>query len=369
MGISIMRGIGIDVTPITKSTDISTIGTAIRDQLDGQLQIVAATALACDADCVVTDAAEWLPYIREFEKLGLLLTTPDFVLRYSEIFVRGHDVPWAFAYKAWFTTWTASYQLSEAWTFKPGMEFLALCQTKGADSEAVEAGRSLVYNRLGDLSFTRDRLLFYEMQQAVSRRAQWKRQKFSSEIAYYLNFYYLLLYGAFDHAAVLVSGLLGLGIPSRRVGARSPEFLKALRAKSPEVYAVFENPAHTEFINRVATVRHTTAHRGMVTPGKVVQKPDHEPTVDELDDDIRKAGLDRCLGLFPPGQARDQFRDTLRSNARMARYERETLMEDVILVELNGKWVYIHPLTDTWWNFRRCKAFLDEVFVACSKAI
>jgi len=44
-------------------------------------------------------------------------------------------------------------------------------------------------------------------------------------------------------------------------------------------------------------------------------------------------------------------------------------MEDVILVELDGQWCFIHPLTDTWWNFKRCKIFLDDVFSECSKAL
>jgi hypothetical protein len=278
-------------------------------------------------------------------------------------------LPWAFAYKVWFEPWTAFYQLSEEWVFAPGLRFLKFCQDKGASNDSVEIGRSLIYNRLDHLCFTRDRLLFYEMQQAAAKRAKWKRQKFSAEVAYHLNFYYILLYGAFDHAAVLVNGLLNLGIDVRRVSARNPEFLKLLNARAPGVYAVFQNPTHMAFINRVAAVRHVAAHRGIITPGKVLQKPDIEPTIEELDEDIRQAGLDWILGRFPSGPARDQFREMLRSNARMARYEQESLMEDVILVELNGKWSFIHPLIDTWWNFKCCKAFLDDVFSECSKVL
>jgi hypothetical protein len=366
---AVMIGLEIGVRPVQQSEDITKIPKSVRDQLDKDLQAIAATALACDADCVVTDVGEWLPYAEEFEKLGVLLTSPDFLLRYAEIFVRGHDLPWAFAYKVWFEPWIAFYQLSEEWAFAPGLRFLKLCQERRANSNSVEIGRSLIYNRLDHLCFTRDRLLFYEMQQAAARRAQWKRQRFSAEIAYYLNFYYLLLYGAFDHAAVLVNGLLNLGVDAKRVSARNPEFLKLLNARAPGVHAVFQNPTHTAFINRVATVRHIAAHRGVITPTKVLQKPDLEPTVAELDEDIRKAGLDWILTRFPPSPARDQFREMLRNSARMARYEQETLMEDVILVELDGKWSFIHPLTDTWWNFKCCKAFLDDIFSECSKVL
>jgi hypothetical protein len=222
---------------------------------------------------------------------------------------------------------------------------------------------------LGDICFTRDRLLFYEIQQAASKRAHWKRQCFSTEIAYYLNFYYLLLFGTFDHAAVFVNALLNLGIKEKRVAARNHEFLAALKAKAPKLHAIFDNQDHKAFITKVAAIRHVAAHRGVITPTKVVQEPDHEPTNDELDQDIRDAGLEDVLLMFPSGKLRDSFRDMMRTNARMARYEQETLMEDVLLVEVDGKWGWIKPLLDTPWNFDRCMHFLEDVFTQYSGAL
>ena len=317
----------------------------------------------------MTDNLGLLPYVEEFGEAGVLLTSPDFLLRYAETFARGNDLPWAFANKVWFEPWMSFYQLSEQWTFTPGMDFLTLCQSKGANREAIELCRSLTYNRLGDLCFTRDRLCYYEIQQSVAKRAQWKRQRFSAEVAYYLNFYYVLLYGAFDHAAAFVNSLFSLGIKERQVSARNPEFLEALGIKLPDVQAVFKNPRHVEFIRRIASLRHTAAHRGVLTPTKVVQDLDQPPANDELDQDIREAGLDYLLLNVPPGQKRDGFREMLRSNARAARYERETLMEDVVLIEIDGKFGFIHPLNDTWWNFKSCMSFLSDVFSTCTKAL
>jgi hypothetical protein len=191
------------------------------------------------------------PLCRRVREAGCFAHVSRFLTPLPEIFVRGHDLPWAFAYKVWFEPWTAFYQPSEEWVFAPGLQFLKFCQERRASSDSVEVGRSLIYNRLDHLCFTRDRLLFHEMQQAAARRAQWKRQRFSAEIAYYLNFYYLLLYGAVDHAAVLVNGLLNLGVDARRASARNPEFLKLLNARAPGVHAVFQNPTHMAFINRV----------------------------------------------------------------------------------------------------------------------
>lgn len=364
-----LESIGVEVSAVPKLEDFGAIPANVRDGLTDDLKAALSTALALDADCIVTDDLSLLPYVEDFETLNVLLTSPTFLLRYSELFVRGHDLPWSFTYKVWFEPWIAFYQLSEEWTFRPGIEFVNFCQTKAIDSAVVEVARSLSYNRLGDLCFTRDRLSFYEIQLSVAKRAQWKRQRFSAEIAYYLNFYYLLLYGAFDHAAVLVNGLLQLGIDERRVGARNQEFLIALRAKAPQVAAVFENNQYVEFLRRVAAVRHTAAHRGVVTPTKVIEEPAEEPTVAELDEDIREAGLESVVLHFPEGPSRESFREMLRTNARMARYERNTLMEDVVLVEFGGKHGFIKPLMDTWWNFKICLNFLHDVFAASANAI
>ena len=366
--IAAFRAVGIEVLPVEGSTRVDRIPKGIAENLTDSLKLVLATALDQDADCIVTTDSGLLPYVKEFDEAGVLLTSSDFMLRYAETFARGHDVPWAFANKVWFEPWIGFYQMSESWTLRPGMDFLYLCQSKGAGRDALELCRSLTYNRLGDLCFTRDRLCFYEIQQSVARRAKWERQRFSAEIAYYLNFYYVLLYGAFDHAAALVNALFGVGVKERQVAARNPEFLKALTGKLSGIKAVFENPLHVDFIKRVASLRHTAAHRGALTPGKVVQDPDHPPTNDELDQDIRDAGLDHLLQV-PSGPIRDGLQEMLRSNARAARYERETLMEDVVLIEIDGKYGFIHPLNDTWWNFRRCLSFLYDVFDACSAAL
>ena len=278
------EAIGIDIIPIPKSLRTEQLPKEVGCGLTDSLKVVLATALDNDADCVVVNDPAMLAYVDDFGKAGVLLTSPDFLHRYAETFVRGHDIPWAFAHKVWFEPWMSFYQLSEQWTFRSGMDFLNLCQSKGASRDSVELCRSLTLNRLGDLCFTRDRLCFYEMQQAAAKRARWKRQRFSAETAYYLNFYYLLLYGTFDHAATLVNALFSLGVKERQVTARNPEFLKALASQRLSgIQAIFEKPAHVDFIRRVAAIRHTAAHRGVLTPTKVVQDLDHPPTNDELD--------------------------------------------------------------------------------------
>src|SRR5216683_2525480 len=94
--------IGIDIIPIPKSLRTEQLPKEVGCGLTDSLKVVLATALDNDADCVVVNDPAMLAYVDDFGKAGVLLTSPDFLHRYAETFVRGHDIPWAFAHKVWF---------------------------------------------------------------------------------------------------------------------------------------------------------------------------------------------------------------------------------------------------------------------------
>jgi hypothetical protein len=332
---------------------------------DKELLTALGTALSIDADCIAVNRREWLPFVDDFETSGVLLTDTSFLIPYAEYFSRGHDVPWSFRSMTWYNPWTTFYQMSEERTFKLANEVLYLANQKNAPREAQETGRTLVQNRLPNLCYTRDRLLFYDIQLLAAKRTGWKRQKFLFEIGYYLTFYYLTLYGVFDHAALFVSHLLQLGLPEKQVGATYKSFLDALEKKSAPLFAVFTDTKNKEFIERIGYLRNLAAHRGTVMPGIVVEALEREPTEEELDADIRADGKDYLIHLLPAGKAQEDVRKMLRSNARMARYEKGKVLEGVALIQTGGKTAFISPHLDTSWNFNRAMTFLNAVFQEC----
>ena len=358
-------GLGISFVPIA----VKPADGKLRDRLkaDAEMSDAVSTGLAVDADCLVTDRADWFPFIEDVEKFGILMMDCGFLLRYAEVFACGHDIPWSFQYQVWNQPWNTFYVFAEQPTFKAGIDLLRCAFSKGASAEAQETGRSLVYNRTSNLCFTRDRLEFYGIQRLASRRNNWKRQEFGFEIPYYLNVFYLLIYGAFDHAALFVSQLLNLGLSPRQVGATYERFLEKLEKKSPAVHAVFNSQSNIEFMERIGALRHFAAHRGSITPTKVVEKLDPEPTDEELDARIKATGRDDLEAMLPEGTAREQFRAMARSIARAEIYEEKTILEDVVPIEINGKSYFIHPLTDTEWNFSRTIGFLNAIFDECSR--
>ncbi len=353
------------------TTEIFTATAETSKQIaENELAAAVQTALACDADALVTTNTAWFPYIDETDDLGLFLTDTVFLKRYCELFVRGHDVPWAFASPTVGLTWNGFYHMTEQRTLGLGLDFLYRAQQKNADADARETGRSLVHNRLPNICFTRDRLLFYGMQRLAALRAKWKRQEYNFEISYYLNFYYLLLYGGFDHIAVLVNQCLKLGVPERNVGARHQGFLDALKVKNANLYGIFTDPKHVEFMKRIGALRHYIAHRGSLAPAKLIEKPDKEPTPEELDAEITQAGMDDILRFMPEGELRESVREMLRFNFKMAHYEKGKVANGVVPLEIDGKLLgYIQPANDTDWNFQKFMLFMNQVLSDLGKCL
>ena len=71
------------------------------------LLAAAQTALHVNADILVVNEQAWFPYVREFHRLGLLIADAEVLTRQCDIFVRGHDVPWAFDHQVYGMAWTA----------------------------------------------------------------------------------------------------------------------------------------------------------------------------------------------------------------------------------------------------------------------
>jgi hypothetical protein len=242
------------------------------------------------------------------------------------------------------------------------MDFLYAAQKKQVNAEAQETGMRLVHNRLPNICFTRDRLLFYEIQKMAALRAKWTRQEYAFEIGYYLNFYYPLIFGGFDHLAVLVNQCLQLGISERNVGATYQSFLAPLQAKNAGLHAIFTDAKAVEFIKRIAYLRHYASHRGSLAPAKLIDKPDKELSDDEVDALIAEAGMDDIVNAMPEGDMRESWRQSLRYNFRMRHYEKvRKVVDGVVPIVIDGKPGYIRPANDTDWNFQNFLLFMNRV--------
>lgn len=130
---------------------------------------------------------------------------------------------------------------------------------------------------------------------------------------------------------------------------------------------MFTEPEIQEFIERIATLRHLSAHRGQIAPAQVYEKPDNEPTIEELDAEINEKGLDDDLGFLPEGPISESFREQIPFTVKLSKYK--LVLEDVVLVD--GKKVkgFINPLADTEFNISKFLRFLERVLNAAAKRL
>jgi hypothetical protein len=120
--IAMLKVMGISFIPIDAREASPEILKKVQDK---DLGAAIQTALSCDADVLVTNNPDWFPYIEDFMDLGLFITDSGFLLFCCEIFVRGHDVPWAFAHPVADITWNGFYLFAEPRTLSPGLGFQA----------------------------------------------------------------------------------------------------------------------------------------------------------------------------------------------------------------------------------------------------
>jgi hypothetical protein len=334
---------------------------------DPIISTAAATAKCHNADCIILPKGSTVfPYIQDvIEEIHCLITDAEFLLRLSELYVRGFEIPWTFRLLMWDATWTTFYLHAEPETAQPLLSLFSTIQTSGCPPDAQEATRSLVFNRIPQLLYTRDRILWFEIQREATKREGLTNQDYAFEISYYLNFYYLLLSATFDHLALIVNGVCNLGLKDKQVGATYKPFLDELIKQSPQIHALFVSKEILDLIAQFAALRNLAAHRGAITPRKIVAKPDREPTVEEIDEHMRKTGngwiLEEPFSSMSPGLVR-----MARQNAWAELIEKEAVADDVEYIEIAGKAYFMSPLLNTSWNLKRTLAFCRNIIDECS---
>jgi hypothetical protein len=307
---------------------------------------LASTAIAADADFVVTSAPNGVDLKDIGQKLHLGFGDWKAAKRQCEIFVRGHDVPWSFRLATWNCPWTPFYSMAE-----PDEKLVALwqrAQSAGVDAEAVELLRSLALNRHAALSYTRDKLLFYKEQIRAAERNKLKRQDFAFEAGYYLNHYYVLFSAGLDQICWIVNAVFGLGFTREKwweVGPRKKKFLARLAERAPQAHAAYSDEDFLKWVKMLGGARNFAAHEGLAMPAETYVRPEREPTAAELDAEIEGSPEWREL----PPALREPSRPTLRHNAYLRHCRK--VPARVMMIRIDGEEVMIHPLWNIEWDY------------------
>lgn len=363
---------------VSESTEVKPeVEEAIPDGT-ADLKIMASTALAEDADCIVTDDKSKLAFADDLRaKVSVTVEDLDSILGSCEVFTRGHEIPWSFKRPIWGCPFGEFYAMTE-----PNMPltnlydaFLKKANEKKLNPEITEYARSIALPRMTNLCYARDKLLFYDQQRRSTKRAELQRQSFWFEAGYHLNHFYILHWGGVDQMCWIINEVFDLGysLSNRKhwsnVGPTKTPYLDKLKQKSVPLYELVTSKDFLKWFKTLRGARHFAAHNGTVMPTTLLKKPDQELTEEELEEAVQS---DRSFqdmqswtaaGQFPT-QMLEWFKEQLRYKKRVEQYS--VVSDDVLEIKIDGKPVLITPLLNTMWDFENYLQFIEKSAEECT---
>lgn len=270
-----------------------------------------------------------------------------------EIFVKGHEVPWAFSQPIWAMPWGAFHSMTDELGKKASDLYASKFQRAGLDAETIEIIRSLLLNRLANICYTRDKLLFYVQQRRFAKRKGWDGQDFTFEASYYLCHYYLLLWGAVDQLSRILNGALRMGVARfTEVNVLNEKFLKQLKSISPELAKLFETEDFMNWAIQLRRSRHHTAHQGSIILSPILEKSEKELTQEELQTEAEKTEAWTLMKRNLPAQAFEWYQATLKQQIQIGRLR--VMVEDAMVInDTKDKQRYVfRPLGNIEWDFK-----------------
>jgi len=328
----------LELTPVVLNKDIAEYNKKILSM-----------AKLIKADLVVTEDVEVKDFFN-IDKSNFLVENYKRAKKSVEIFVRGHEVPWSFSEPMWHMPWTVFYSMGDEF----GKEAYRIYETKfieiGLNGETVEIIRSLLLNRVANICYTRDKLLFYVQQRRYAKRQGRERQDFSFEASYYLCHYYLLLWGGVDQLSRILNNALNLGVSwFSEISLARDDFVSKIVAVDKNVGNLYRDDDFVRWIKQLRINRHHTAHQGSIILSPIVETPKSEPSDEELQKEARANPMWDMMKRTLSEEMFDWYNASLKQSIRISKYK--VLIDDAMVIQ-DGKEKYIfRPLANIEWDF------------------
>lgn len=298
---------------------------------------IGAIADEVDADIIFTDstAADLEEICRGHVRV--VTTSVEEVTLQAEIFVRGHEIPWAIAQPAWNMPWSSFHTMCESSGRQAWHSYCSLLPTNSLSAEAKEVLRSLLLNRFISICYTKDRLLFYRQQRSYAKRKGFTTQDYKFEIGHNLTYYYLLFWGGTDQLSFIINDLLELGFKGLGTSIAGQKFIDAIFSKNSEIGSIIVKKEYSEWLKKVKTIRHFVAHLGNITMSDLMAVPENEPSEEELEEEVKKHPYAKSIALFPE-ELQGTFWEMLKQQVKISKYEK-TSDEAMIFDEKGSRYI------------------------------
>jgi hypothetical protein len=281
------------------------------------------------------------------------------VLRSIEYFCRGHNIPWAFRQPVWKAPWHGFHSLLDEDGSKAKEEYNSALAYFPEAKIVRDLLTNLLLNRMSHVIFTRDKLQFLIIERRFANRRNWSHQRFNFEVSYYLNHYYLLLWGGIDQLSNLINLILGLQVSDKiKVSIGNQRFLNKIFAKCPDLGKQLVTLEVRRWLEQLKTNRDLAAHANVIHLTPILELPAVMPTDEELETEAKATrSWEGLRDLLTPEQF-DGYHRSLKEKILLSKCK--TITTDSATIEENGVPYHTFPLVDIDWNFNNYLTMIFE---------
>lgn len=201
----------------------------------------------------------------------------------------GNSVFWSTAYAR--DIGFDTFYILTHWKATKLFEWYSQSVVKQATKELEDNLRSALLNRFPYILYSRDMVRFYQLQRDYYARRD-RLQKYGLAIGFYINTFYLMLWGMLDHLTIVAKYAKNMDVVERDCGIRSDKFLKELCKVEKGLFEFVKEPKMTEWIAIMADMRHKAAHNIIPIPSALLfETDDSKKTDNEIIEILKKENL------------------------------------------------------------------------------
>jgi hypothetical protein len=187
----------------------------------------------------------------------------------------------------WSTTnperrWEAEvYYMMAHWKCARFFRWFNIIKVKLNDKNLYDHLQSALLRRYTYILYSRDQIKFFELQREHYARRGLEKS-YGMNIGYYINFFYLMLWGMLDQLTIIAKYVCNLSIIEKNCGILKLNFWKEFKKNEPALTSFIKSQKVYDWINLMADMRHHAAHKGIKSPTEIVidtedsQKSDEE---------------------------------------------------------------------------------------------
>lgn len=309
-------------------------------------------------DLVVTDNEELKNYLNEDQRL-FVATDCTRGREELEVFVKGHEIPWSFEQPSWYMPWTTFYSMSDEFGRTAHNWYANRFNNIDLPDETIELLRSLLMNRVSNICYTKDKLLFYAQQRRYSKRNEWERQDFSFECSYYLSHYYISLWGGLDQLGRILRDTLDIPLSDSRSSFGNEDFINRINENSEDLGNIFTDDDFEDWIEQLQRNRHFVAHEGTVLLQPILNPPEEELTEEEIQERIESQPNYDSMRRGLPDQLFEWYEANLRNQIIIDSHEVAT-DEAMVMEGEDGEQLIFRPMRNIRWDFSHFETTILE---------